>query len=240
MSGRAVGWAFDREGLSPAQKLVLVALADNASDDGTCWPSQRTLATKTGLANRTVRYALQALEERGIVARQHRMRLEGKGRTSDLYWLAVNQPATDATSDLPATGDTTKRQLTTDLPATGAYQEPSENLQQEPTPLKPPTAEEFEDWLDHYREVTGRPARGSASARRAFAARRRERWSLDDLKLATIGCHADPWRREQGHDVPDTILRVSKVEGYRLVGLAVEASEPDGRRKLGELVETAA
>jgi hypothetical protein len=74
---------------------------------------------------------------------------------------------------------------------------------------------EFEDWLSHYRLTTGRSSvRGSKPARDAFAARRKEGWTLEELKQATTGCHADPWRVEHGHDVPDTILRASKVEGY--------------------------
>jgi len=79
----------------------------------------------------------------------------------------------------------------------------------------PGSVSEFEDWLGHYRVCTGRVGvRGSKPSREAFAARRKEGRSLDDLKLATIGCHGDEFCREHGHDVPDTILRASKVERY--------------------------
>lgn len=74
---------------------------------------------------------------------------------------------------------------------------------------------EFEDWLSHYRLTTGRSSvRGSKPARDYFAARRREGRSLDELKQATVGCHGDDFCRDHGHDVPETILRASKVERY--------------------------
>lgn len=79
---------------------------------------------------------------------------------------------------------------------------------------------EFEDeWLPHYREVTGNSnVRGSKSARDQFIARRREGRSIEELKLATIGCHGDEFCRDHGFNVPDTILRASKVERYIQLG----------------------
>ena len=39
MSGKVVGWAMELRTGSPITKLVLVKLADNANEEGTCWPS---------------------------------------------------------------------------------------------------------------------------------------------------------------------------------------------------------
>lgn len=78
---------------------------------------------------------------------------------------------------------------------------------------------EFEDWLKHYQATTGKTnVRGSKPARDAFASRRRDGYSTDDLKLATVGCHGDDFCRENGHDVPETILRASKVTRYIELG----------------------
>lgn len=74
---------------------------------------------------------------------------------------------------------------------------------------------DFEEWLGDYRVVTGRESiRGSKPARTAFDARIKDGYSLDDLKLATRGCHGDQFCRDNGHDVPETILRASKIERY--------------------------
>jgi len=90
---------------------------------------------------------------------------------------------------------------------------------------------EFNDWLKHYREITGRTSvRGSETAQKAFAARRKQ-WSLEELKQATVGCHSDPWRVEHAHDVPDTILRAKNVEGYIQAGRTPKAvNDPTARQ----------
>lgn len=46
---------------SPVERLVALALADHMDADGVCWPSQRALATWTGLGLRAVQAALARL-----------------------------------------------------------------------------------------------------------------------------------------------------------------------------------
>ena len=86
---------------------------------------------------------------------------------------------------------------------------------------------EWQDWLADYRAVTGRARmRGSSSARRAFAARRREGFTHEQWKAATRGAHSDKFLREHGHDVPDTILRASKVARYVELANRTAAGHP--------------
>lgn len=52
--------------LPPGEKLVLLALADQANDEGThCWPSVATISKRSGQNERTVRRALRSLEGKG-------------------------------------------------------------------------------------------------------------------------------------------------------------------------------
>jgi hypothetical protein len=96
------------------------------------------------------------------------------------------------------------------------------------------SAAEFGDWLEHYRQTTGKTSvRGSQSARDAFAARRKEGRTLVELKAATVGCHGDEFCREHGHDVPETILRASKVERY--IQLAAHPVRPSADRTAPQL-----
>lgn len=76
--------------------------------------------------------------------------------------------------------------------------------------------EEWDAWLADFIEVTGRTATrdGSKEARKAFAGRRQEGRSLDELKEATRGCHGDEHLRAQGYDRPETILRQGKIVRY--------------------------
>lgn len=63
-------WELD---LPPGEKLVLLALADQANDAGVqCWPSVATIAKRSGQGERTVRRALADLEKLGHLTRNHR------------------------------------------------------------------------------------------------------------------------------------------------------------------------
>lgn len=71
-------------------RLVLIALADSASDDnGTCWISNRTLMEKSTAAKTTLFYILGAFERLGIVARETRFRPENGSQTSSLKRVKI-------------------------------------------------------------------------------------------------------------------------------------------------------
>jgi hypothetical protein len=56
----------------PSRKAVLISLADQANDDGICWPSVGTVAERTCLDERTVQRAIQDLQEEGHLTVQMR------------------------------------------------------------------------------------------------------------------------------------------------------------------------
>lgn len=75
---------------------------------------------------------------------------------------------------------------------------------------------EFVEWLEHHVGVTGysAPKPGTAARRdlaASFQARRDEGYELADLKLATVGAHANDFRRENGYDRASSVLRPKKV-----------------------------
>lgn len=65
------------------RKLVAVALADMANDDGSCWPSLRTLASRCNLSEDSIRNHLHALESIGILKASPRF--QGGRQTSNVY-----------------------------------------------------------------------------------------------------------------------------------------------------------
>lgn len=97
----------------------------------------------------------------------------------------------------------------------------SQSQSQKGTTESNPRVAEWEDWLEHFREVTGKSTSGSAVARKLFNGRRAEGKSVAELKQATVGSHSDPHLRAQGYDRPETILQESKVERY--IGLGAKA-----------------
>lgn len=68
MSVRLMGAVFELE-ISASEKLVLLAMADHARDDGTgCYPSIETLARKTSQSRRGVQKIMRKLEDkRGLI-----------------------------------------------------------------------------------------------------------------------------------------------------------------------------
>jgi hypothetical protein len=68
VSIRLMALTFELD-ISSAEKLVLLAMADHARDDGTgCYPSIGTLARKTSQTTRGVRKIMRRLEEAGLIS----------------------------------------------------------------------------------------------------------------------------------------------------------------------------
>lgn len=63
MSVHYMSWVFRHSPTQHSDRLVLLALADNANDDtGLAWPSVETLAAKARVTERTCRRCLRHLE----------------------------------------------------------------------------------------------------------------------------------------------------------------------------------
>ena len=78
---------------NPLRKLVLIKLADNANDQGECWPSHQHVADQCEISKTSVRNHVKALEKMGLLRVEHR---EGpKGNSSNLYHLTLQGIAGD-------------------------------------------------------------------------------------------------------------------------------------------------
>ena len=78
------------------EKLVMLALADNANDEGICYPSLSTLQLKTSLSRPTVSKLIKKLAVNGYLFAVKRSRKKG-GRSSNMYLLfpSKNYPNLD-------------------------------------------------------------------------------------------------------------------------------------------------
>ena len=70
-----------------SEALVLLALADQANDQGFCWPSQQKLAPKARQSVSTLRRSLRSLEKMGLLTTITRS--STSGRRSNLYLLHI-------------------------------------------------------------------------------------------------------------------------------------------------------
>ena len=100
-----MNWAW-RQQLPSTPKLVLMALADAADDEGICWPSVATIAVKACVSTRTVQRVIQTLIKRQMLSVEQRYRSNGSC-SSNGYRLSLR--GGDKLSPAPDKGDTTPR-----------------------------------------------------------------------------------------------------------------------------------
>jgi DNA-binding transcriptional MocR family regulator len=82
-------WLQRSAEVTPAAKLVYLALSSRADRYGASWPSHRLLADECSVSIRTVQRALEELRALGVVAWEARARAEDGGRTSNRYRLVT-------------------------------------------------------------------------------------------------------------------------------------------------------
>jgi hypothetical protein len=78
MSIAALNWAWSQNCRNPTSKLVLLALADKANEDGECWPGMDSVAEMAGVSSRQVSTHLARLEEAGLIVRKRRRSALGR------------------------------------------------------------------------------------------------------------------------------------------------------------------
>ena len=99
-----MNWAWHQD-IKPVPKLILMALADAADDQGVCWPSVATIAIKVGVSTRTVRRVMQTLIRRELLSAEQRYRSDGSC-SSNRYRLLLEggdklSPAPDRSDNTP-------------------------------------------------------------------------------------------------------------------------------------------
>ena len=87
MSVRVLTWAWSLEEVMGSEALALLALADQANDEGLCWPAQEKLAPKARQSVSTLRRSLRSLEKMGLLTTITRS--STRGRRSNLYLLHI-------------------------------------------------------------------------------------------------------------------------------------------------------
>lgn len=104
MSFGAMSDAWDLTGVSPAEKIVLLGLGSYANEAGFCFPSQDKLVAHTCLSASTIKRALKALEERGLIERERRHYRDGS-RAANGYYLRFGRFKIQAVDLTPRTED---------------------------------------------------------------------------------------------------------------------------------------
>lgn len=178
-----LAWQLD---LPDSQKIVLLALADCANDEGHCWPSMATLAKKCSKGERTVQGVIKKLVDDGHITREERL---GKGCN---YWI---HPRRDCAPQAPRPAKVAP------TPAAAA-DKPSKNHHSS----SPPTPHRENDWPEIPSWIPAEPWNGFLEMRK-----RKKDWPTARAITLMIG-KLERWKA-QGHD-PGTVLDASTENGW--------------------------
>ena len=89
MSAEALTWAWKIK-LTSSQKIIVLALANYADQEASCFPGHERLSDMTGMSVRSIGRNLRELEDLGVFTKERRARKNGSGRTSDRYYLDLS------------------------------------------------------------------------------------------------------------------------------------------------------
>ncbi|AUI88131.1 helix-turn-helix domain-containing protein [Vibrio azureus] len=114
------------------RKLVLLKLADNANDNGVCWPSYEYIADMCEVSRRTVMRHIKTLEEMGLVSVSSRK--GEKGNSTNVYQLHLGGDKLSSPSDTRSPGGVTQDHQPSDPVSPGishrtSHKEPKKNKQ---------------------------------------------------------------------------------------------------------------
>lgn len=107
---------------NPLRKLVLLKLADNASDSGECWPSYQHIADQCEIARSTVKSHIRELEKAGLLRREFRK--DGDLNKSNVFHLTLDQAKDVSPSKTPQEGGAANNPVGRHLPEGGAADNP--------------------------------------------------------------------------------------------------------------------
>ena len=236
--------------MPPTPKAVLISLADNANDQGHCWPSLGTIAMRTCFSERAVQNAIKWLEDHGVVKAN---RTNGRHTT---YILAPNeyQPAQEMlglvddnprTSSTPA-GDAPPQEMR-QTPAADAWDprtrcvpppqevptnrhrtvnEPSLNRQPAQTkPLKPKTSKATAEGFDTFWQAYPRK-KSMVDAKKAWQKLNPgSDLQAEILRALERARQTADWRKDDGQFVPYPATWLNKKRWLDELPLAPTASQ---------------
>lgn len=237
MSIKLIQQAWDSP-LKGNDLLVLIALADNASDEGYCWPSWQSIMSKTKVSRGTLSSVLNRLEAGGYIARESRKRDSGSDASNGYFILQNKQSSRFEHHQNKGQSSESEHQneegRSSEIERGGVQNlnpqssesehlyEPSYNRQLEPsvkTP-KPPVEKtglnQYSEIITYLNEKTGSSYRSNTpKTKQLIDARMKEGFTVDDFKTV-IDKKTTLWLNDTkmvAYLRPETLFS-PKFEGY--------------------------
>lgn len=223
---------------NPIRKLVLIKLADNANDNGECWPSYQHIADHCECSRSAVRSHIDALIGMGVLTKENRMGINnGKGNTSNVYYLNLDNPMPPkSTAPVPSKITGMPLENTPPMPCGGTRTSHSFEPVNEPNDPPNPQKGEGDEWLladakkalEFYNEQTGTRCRDiKPFVLMLTPTQTRKAYTLAELQLVIRWVLATWRRRGSGFPKPANICRVNRFDGYLADAEAWATTEAD-------------
>ena len=209
---------------NPLKKLVLIKLADNASDSGECWPSYQHIADQCEISRRSVIGHINELIEANLLRKESRT--GPNGSRSNVYVLTLGRGESPAPGgESPALGGGESP-----APRTSHSFEPVNEPVKEPKdPLSRNLDDRVVEVIAHLNSVTGSKFKSSSKSHSEnINARLGDGYTVDDLKAVIDLKHAE-WGGDQRmcqYLRPKTLFQIGKFDGY----LAATRCKPAQRK----------
>ncbi|MFJ4056549.1 helix-turn-helix domain-containing protein [Pseudomonas sp. NPDC089743] len=203
---------------NPLRKLVLIKLADNASDQGECWPSYQHVADQCEIDRSTVRKHIKQLAAQGLLRIENR---EGpKGNSTNLYYLTLSGVGRNSTPVGPESigvGPQPTGGVGPESTRTSHLSEPVK----EPKPVCTSLADGFEQFWKLYPKKKSRK-----DALKAWNKLNPDA-GLQAVMINSLGrhCVSRDWTKEAGQYIPMASTWINGERWHDVLQPAVAASQ---------------
>ncbi|MCM4340873.1 helix-turn-helix domain-containing protein [Escherichia coli] len=230
MSMRLMVEVFHTEVGNPMHKLVLLKLADNANDNGECYPSYQHIAKQCEIGKSTAMRAIDALCEKGLLIKQPRYLIGGKEQTSNFYVIVLPSLQGSVTVTPGVVSERHQGSVTV-TPGVVSERHPNQSYITSKENIKNNTLRVLEkDWsiseedrevnlaalrcLAFYNEKAGCKCRDAKPFIELLTeTKTRKAYTEDEITLV-IEWALTQWRSRGGTPKPINICRVTKFDGY--------------------------
>ncbi|ELI9381917.1 helix-turn-helix domain-containing protein [Escherichia coli] len=230
MSMRIMVEIFHTEVGDPMHKLVLLKLADNAKDNGECYPSYHHIAKECEISKRTAMRAVDSLCKKGLLIKQPRYLIGGKEQTSNFYVIVLPSLHGSVTVT-PRVVTQSHRGSDTESPGVVSQSHPNQSYITSKENIKNNTLRVLEkDWsiseedrevnlaayrcLAFYNDKAGCKCRDAKPFIELLTeTKTRKAYTEDEITLV-IEWALTQWRSRGGVPKPVNICRVTKFDGY--------------------------
>ena len=230
MSMRLMVEVFHTEVGNPMHKLVLLKLADNANDNGECYPSYQHIAKQCEINKSTAMRAIEALCKKGLLLKQPRYLIGGKEQTSNFYVIVLPSLPGSSTKQ-PGVVAESNQGSCTKQPGVVAESNPNQSYITSKDNIKNNTLRVLEKdgsiseedrevnlaalrCLAFYNDKAGCKCRDAKPFIELLTeTKTRKAYTEDEITLV-IEWALTQWRSRGGTPKPINICRVTKFDGY--------------------------